>query len=88
MASLQQLEREVREIQSRNKRVEEDKRWETSGTRKILLMAFTYSGIGLYMYAIGIDRPWMNAIIPTIGFFLSTLTLPFFRSLWERRRTR
>lgn len=51
-------------------------------------MAFTYVAIGLYMDVIGVDRPWINAIIPTLGLFLSTLTLPLFRSLWERYRAR
>ena len=31
------LEKEIEEIKNRNKRVELDKKWETSGTRKICI---------------------------------------------------
>ncbi len=83
MMTLAQLEQEVRAIKSRNAKVERDKRWETSATRKILLTVFTYLAIAIYLRAISVDRPWVNAIVPAIGFFLSTLTLPLFRALWE-----
>lgn len=81
--NLDQLEKEVVEIKKRNLKVEKDKEWETSTTRRILLFVFTYLAMGFYMGAIGIERPWLNAVIPSIGFLLSTLTLPFFKKLWE-----
>jgi hypothetical protein len=86
MTSLNQLDGRIRDIELRNLRVEEDKTWETSLTRKILLIIFTWISIGLYLRAIGIDRPWLNAIVPALGFYLSTLTLPFFKSLWQKSR--
>ena len=82
MDKLQNLEKRVKAIENRNKRVETDKAWETSLTRKILLAMFTYIIIATYMYFVLHIDPWINAIIPTIGFLLSTLTLPFFKSLW------
>ena len=81
---LEELEQEIEKIKKRNAKVEIDKAWETSKTRKVLLAVFTYVAIGLYLQAIAIERPWLNAIIPTIGFFLSTLTLPFFKQQWEK----
>lgn len=76
------LEQRIQEIENRNKRVEIDKAWETSWTRKIVLILFTYIAIGLYLQAIQIDRPWINAIVPSIGFLLSTLTLPWIKKWW------
>lgn len=81
--TLSKLEREIEKIKERNERVEEDKAWETSLTRKALLLLFTFLAIGLYMRAIGIDRPWLNAVVPSVGFLLSTLTLPFLKNLWK-----
>ncbi|OGD72859.1 hypothetical protein A3K29_01780 [Candidatus Collierbacteria bacterium RIFOXYB2_FULL_46_14] len=81
-----ELEKRVLKIESRNKKVEGDKAWETSGLRKLLLATFTYLSVGLYMWAIKVSNPWLNAIIPAIGFLLSTLTLPFFKGWWLRRR--
>ena len=86
MATLQQLEVQIKEIHERNKKVEKDKEWEQSYTRRSLLMLFTYLAIGFYLQAIRIQNPWLNAIVPTLGFYLSTLTLPIFKNLWEKLR--
>lgn len=76
------LEEKVTKIEERNRRVEADKAWEGSWTRKILLMIFTYLAIAFYLkFVVRID-PWVNAIVPAIGFLLSTLTLPWFKKLW------
>lgn len=83
--TLEELAQEIKVIKERNKRVEADKAWETSFLRRFLLALFTYASIGLYMFAIKIEHPWLNAIIPSIGFLLSTLTLPFFRDYWLKR---
>ena len=84
MNSIEDLEKRVTKIEERNKRVEADKVWETSYTRRGLLILFTYLAIGLYMKAINIPNPWLNAIVPSLGFWLSTLSLPFFKKLWEK----
>lgn len=76
------LEKRITKIEQRNKNVTIDKAWETSTIRKILLAIFTYLTIGFYLNAININQPWLNAIVPSIGFLLSTLTLPFFKKIW------
>ena len=84
MITISDLEKEILLIKSRNKKVEIDKAWETSWFRKFILMIFTYLGIGFYLQAINIEKPWLNAIVPSIGFLLSTLTLPFFKKICRR----
>ena len=71
-------------IERRNKRVELDKRWESSAVRRGFVAFFTYISIALYFYAIKIDKPFLNALVPTIGFLLSTLSLPYIRKIWEK----
>lgn len=84
MATIEELEKRVELIEKRNKSVEKDKAWETSWMRRILIILFTYLSISLYLkFIVGIN-PWINAVVPSIGFLLSTLTLPFFKSLWEK----
>ena len=78
------LEERIAKIEERNKRVEADKAWETSWTRKILLIVFTYLAIAFYLAFIIHVNPWVNAIVPAIGFLLSTLTLPWFKSFWVK----
>ncbi len=78
------LEERISKIESRNSKVELDKAWEGSWTRKALIAIFTYLAIALYLkFVVGID-PWINAIVPAIGFLLSTLTLPYFKRLWSK----
>jgi hypothetical protein len=82
MTTVADLEKEIDKLKERNKRVEMNKAWETSLIRRIILIIFTYLAIGLYLNAIKIENPWLNAIVPSIGFLLSTLTLPYFKNLW------
>jgi hypothetical protein len=83
--TLESLNKEIERIKERNRKVEIDKAWETSKTRRLLLIIFTYLAIGFYLQAIKVDRPWLNAIVPSIGFLLSTLTLSFFKEFWKKR---
>lgn len=80
--NIEELEERVKKIEARNKSVEENKAWETSYIRRGLLIVFTYLSIALYLkFIVGIN-PWINAVVPSIGFLLSTLTLPYFKKLW------
>lgn len=83
---MESLELRIQKIEERNKKVGLDKAWETSWTRRGLLALFTYLALGIYMWAIGIERPWLNAVVPTVGFMLSTLTMPLFKKLWIKRQ--
>ena len=78
------LEERIERIERRNDRVEIDKAWETSWTRKALLAIFTYLAIALYLKFIVRIDPWINAIVPSVGFLLSTLTLPYLKKLWSK----
>lgn len=87
MDELEQLKNEIREIKERNARVEADKAWETSLFRKILVAVLTYGVIVLFFVVAELPKPFVNAIVPTLGFLLSTLSVSFFKKLWlERQR--
>ncbi len=76
------IEQRIAAIEQRNKTVEADKAWESSKARKLLIAIFTYLIISIYMVLIHVPHPWINAIVPTIGFLLSTLTMPLFKHIW------
>ena len=82
MASVKDLEKEIKKIKQRNKRVEADKEWETSRVRKILIAILTYAVIVSFFFAANLPKPFINSIVPSAAFILSTLTLPIFRKLW------
>jgi len=79
---MENLEKRVLEIEERNKKVETDKSWEISWTRRILLSLFTYLAIGVYLWTIEIPWAWLNAIVPAVAFMISTFTMPFFKNIW------
>lgn len=81
---LSELEKEIEMIKKRNERVELDKRWETSFTRKICICILTYIVVVIYSYVIRkFDNIFLSSLVPVIGFTLSTLSLKFIRKIWE-----
>ena len=72
---IQDLRLQVAEIQQRNARVEADKLWETSLTRKLLILATTYTLMVCTFFALGASAPFLQALVPSLGYFLSTLSL-------------
>jgi hypothetical protein len=78
------IEERVTKIEQRNRKVETDKAWEGSKTRKFVIAICTYIAIGVFLIVINKENPWINAIVPTIGFMLSTLTLPFIKTWWKK----
>ena len=75
-------------IEQRNKKVELDKAWETSLARKISIAVLTYFTIVLFFFVAQLPKPFINSIVPAMGFVLSTLSLSFLKKLWIRLRTK
>ncbi len=73
---------DIKQIQIRNAKVEADKAWETSKTRKSLLAILTYFIAVGVLYLINASNPWLGALVPTVGFLLSTLTLSIIKNFW------
>lgn len=81
--TLSSLQKEINDIKLRNQRVEKDKAWETSVARKISVAILTYLTIVIFFFTIKVENPLVNAIVPTLGFLLSTLSLPFIKKWWQ-----
>ncbi len=82
------LEERLTAIELRNSRVETDKKWETSLERISLVAVLTYGSMCLLMWSLKIDQPWLNAIVPTAGFLLSTQSLSWFKKIWLKQRNK
>lgn len=82
MDKYQELEARIAKIESRNKNVEKEKAWETSGIRKVAIAVLTYCTLALYFAYVLKVNPWINAIVPTVGFLLSTLSLSIIKKFW------
>ncbi|MDD4785194.1 MAG: hypothetical protein PHH12_01945 [Candidatus Shapirobacteria bacterium] len=82
MDNFKQLSQEIEKIKNRNLKVEIDKAWEISFSRKILIAILTYFVIVLFFQFANLSKPFINAIVPTLGFLLSTMSIPFFKNFW------
>jgi hypothetical protein len=76
------MNRQISEIRQRNKKVEIDKAWEVSKTRRILIIILTYIFAAITMWLLNLPNPLVNAVIPALGFGLSGLSLNFVKRLW------
>jgi hypothetical protein len=82
MEEIEELKNEIDLIKQRNRRVEVDKAWETSKTRVGFIVLVTYIVTAMVFYFIGVEDFMLNALIPTVGFYLSTRSLPFVKEWW------
>lgn len=88
MTEHQTLEERIAKLEIRNRRVESDKAWETSWARRGSLMILIYLTIIFYLrFVVHID-PWINGLVPVIGYFVSTLTIGFLKRRWLEHRAR
>ena len=78
------IKKKIENIKNRNNRVELDKRWETSFTRRLCICILTYIVVVIYTYVISkISNIFLSSLVPVIGFSLSTLSLKGVRKIWE-----
>ena len=82
---LQSLQKDISDIKQRNLKVETDKAWETSLTRIASIGVITYIIAIFVMKTIGVEKYFLNALIPTVGFLLSTQSLPAIKKRWIKK---
>lgn len=72
----------IEDILKRNTRVELDKAWETSYTRRGMIVAITYIAACVFLKLTGNATPFINALVPVGGYLFSTLSLPIVKHWW------
>ena len=83
---MKDFEKRLEAVEQRNKKVELDKAWETSWLRRVLITVLTYITVVLFFLIAQLPKPFINSLVPTAGFVLSTLSLPFFKKMWVKYR--
>ncbi|HLC79804.1 MAG TPA: hypothetical protein VJG83_05290 [archaeon] len=79
---MENVNQKINAILERNARVETDKAWETSWTRRLIIALLTYGVIVSVMFSIKDPNPFFNALVPTSAFIISTSVLPFVKQWW------
>jgi hypothetical protein len=82
MLTIEELQLEIDAIKQRNQRVETDKAWETSWTRRIMILLLTYVVVAIFFIFAGLTKPFISAIVPSLAFVLSTLVVPPVKKWW------
>lgn len=70
------------DIVERNRRVEADKAWETSFTRRGIIAFVTYVVVGFYLTLLDVEYAWLHALVPPMAYVLSTLSLGLIKKIW------
>ena len=78
-------ETEIQALKARNQKVETDKAWEVSWTRRLSIGLMTYIIAGIWLAMINDTYPWLKAFVPSVGYILSTLSLPFIKNWWVKK---
>jgi hypothetical protein len=82
---LDDVRRELATIKERNARVEREKAWETSWTRRLMIATITWSAAFAWLVSLGVHPAPLHALVPTAAYFVSTLSLPVVRRWWVDR---
>lgn len=83
---MENLEQELLAIKERNHRVELDKAWERSWTRRLDIAAITYLVAIVWLKMIQEPAAAWKAFIPVVGYILSTLSLPVIKNAWVKQQ--
>ena len=83
---IKSLEDKIAQIEERNSRVEGDKLWETCWLRKVLIIAFTFVFASIYLFVANTTNPFLGAIVPCAGFFLSTITIKPIKKYYLKKK--
>jgi hypothetical protein len=81
----QELLQRIEKIEERNSKVESEKAWEVSWVRFWSNAAATYLTMVLLLWTIDGPYPPLHAIVPTIGYVLSTLSIPTVKAWWVKK---
>ncbi len=80
------IEQEIEQLKARNARVEKDKAWEVSWARRLTIAIATYIIAGIWLVMISDSNPWLKALVPAVGYLLSTLSIPIVKRWWSNSR--
>ncbi|MBI3397144.1 hypothetical protein HY045_01565 [Candidatus Woesebacteria bacterium] len=86
MPTTEELGKEIEKIKERNRKVEADKAWEVSLIRRVAISVSTYLLVVIFLTVLGIDKPFLSAIIPAAAYLISTLSLGILKSWWLNKK--
>ena len=83
---IQKLRGDIEAIQTRNRRVEADKAWETSKTRSLFISLVTFSLAYFFMVLIDERQSFWKALAGSLAYLASTTTYGILKKWWLKKR--
>jgi hypothetical protein len=82
---LERLFSKVEALETRNLEKDFGKKFEGSWTRVACIILLTYFIIYLYLkYSLNVDDAAKNAVVPALGFTMSTWSMSLIKPIWRR----
>jgi putative acetyltransferase len=69
-------------LKEKNKKIEADKAWETSTTRRGIIAVVTYVIVAIWLGMIGVEHHLMHALVPVLAYLVAMAGLPFMKKYW------
>lgn len=69
-------------LKARNKKVEADKAWETSWTRRGIIGGVTYIIVAFWLAVIGVNHNLIHALVPVASYLVAMAALPMLKQYW------
>lgn len=79
------LEHELEFTRNQKRELQLHLAWDRSWTKIVLLTVVTYIVIAFVFYCIGSKKYFVNAIIPSVAYFISTRSLSFVKKIWLQK---
>ena len=80
------IEEEIKDIHSRNLKVETEKAWDVFTFRRVIISITTYLFMTFLFSILGVEKPFLNSLVPTFGYLISTLGISILKKYWIKNR--
>lgn len=72
----------IKAIEERNRRVEAEKAWELSLTRRLCIVIVIYATACVFLAILHVPQYFLHALVPVGGYVFSTLSFPWVKNIW------
>jgi putative acetyltransferase len=69
-------------LKERNKKIEADKAWEISWTRRAIVGGTTYIIVAAWLAMLGVNHHLLHAFVPVLAYVLTIVMLPMLKQYW------
>ena len=69
-------------LKEKNKKIEAEKAWETSNTRRGIIAVVTYIIVAIWLDMLDVKHHYLHALVPVCAYLVAMSMLPFLKNYW------